>query len=102
MTTIFKTSLLTIVLMSTVNITHANTGKKTYDQVCSMCHASGASGSPEFGDKFAWKSRIAKGKKALYSSAIRGFGGMPSRGGKSSLTDDEVKAAVDYIISKSS
>lgn len=104
MTKFLNISLLAITLVATSNTAFANNeaGKKTYSQVCSVCHDSGAVGAPELGDKFAWKSRIAKGKDALYSSALNGFGGMPARGGMSSLTDEQVKAVVNYMIAKGS
>ena len=103
MTKILSVSVVAIMLTTTSNIAFAaDAGKKTYGQVCSACHDSGMAGAPELGDKFAWKSRIAKGKEALYSSAINGFGGMPAKGGKSSLTDTQVKAVVNYMISKGS
>lgn len=104
MTKVLQVSVISFVLLSTSNFAVANedVGKKTYNQVCSACHDSGAAGAPELGDKFAWKSRIKKGKDALYSSALNGFGGMPARGGMSSLTDAQVKAVVNYMIAKGS
>ena len=72
-------------------------GKKLYDTVCMVCHAAGIAGAPKTGDKAAWKSRIATGKEALYTSALRGKNAMPAKGG-SSAADADVKAAVDYMI----
>jgi len=44
-------------------------------------------------------SRIAKGKPALYQSALKGTPkGMPAKGGNLTLPDDAVKAAVDYMV----
>ena len=80
-------------------------GKKVFGQVCSMCHASGAAGSPKPGDKADWGPRIAQGNDVLYKHAMEGFTGakgmMPARGGNATLKDDEVKAAVDYMVSLS-
>lgn len=79
-------------------------GKKTFGNVCSMCHAAGVAGAPKPGDKADWGPRIAKGKDTLYKHALEGFNGekgsMPARGG-STLPDDAVKAAVDYMVAKS-
>ncbi|MEH6457967.1 MAG: c-type cytochrome [Cocleimonas sp.] len=104
MSKILNTSLLAIVLTASSSIAFADnkTGKKTYEQVCSACHASGAAGSPEFGDSTAWARRIAKGKAALYTSAINGKGAMPAKGGQTSLSDEVIKATVDYMVSNSS
>lgn len=76
-------------------------GKGTYTKACSFCHTSGAAGSPKFGDKGAWKSRIAQGEATLFDHAINGFKGMPAKGGNASLSDDAVKAAVQYIVNNS-
>lgn len=74
-------------------------GKKVYDSACFACHATGVAGSPKFGDKAAWAPRIATGKDALYNVALHGKGAMPPKGGNMSLSDDDVKAAVDYMVS---
>ncbi len=70
-------------------------GKAVYDKSCAGCH--GAM-SPKLGDKAAWAPLIKQGAGALTASAIKGKGVMPPRGGAAS--DADVKAAVDYIISK--
>ncbi|MGE5615348.1 MAG: cytochrome c oxidase subunit II [Bacillota bacterium] len=72
-------------------------GKSTYDTICMACHATGAAGAPKFGDKAAWAPRIKQGKDALYNSALHGKGAMPPKGGNPGLSDDAVKAAVDYM-----
>jgi cytochrome c5 len=75
-------------------------GKGTYEKVCVACHGSGAAGAPKFGDKEAWSKRIATGNDALYGSALKGKGVMPAKGGNPALSDDDVKAAVDYMVSQ--
>ena len=78
----------------------AGAGKKLYDSVCMACHAAGIAGAPKFGDKVAWADRLKQGMPTLYQHAINGYQGkagvMPAKGG-SAASDDEVKAAVDYI-----
>lgn len=77
------------------------TGKKLYDASCQACHAAGIIGAPKFGDKAAWAPRIAQGVAVLTTHAINGFQGksgmMPARGG-STASDDEVKAAVAFMV----
>ncbi|AZU59644.1 cytochrome c5 family protein [Ralstonia pseudosolanacearum] len=79
-------------------------GKRTYGSVCSMCHAAGVAGAPKPGDKADWGPRVAQGKDTLYRHALEGFNGntgaMPARGG-STLPDDAIKAAVDYMVARS-
>ena len=72
-------------------------GKSTYEATCAVCHASGVAGAPKFGDKAAWAPRIAQGLPALHASALKGKGAMPPKGGNMSLSDEAVKAAVDYM-----
>ena len=76
-------------------------GAATYKQACAACHATGAAGSPKMGDKAAWSARIAQGNDVLYTSAIKGKGAMPPKGGRMDLSDDVIKAAVDYMVAQS-
>ena len=73
-------------------------GKGTYTSACFACHGTGAAGAPKLGDKAAWKNRIAQGMATLNDHAIKGFKGMPAKGGNASLSDAAVKAAVDYMV----
>jgi cytochrome c oxidase subunit II len=72
-------------------------GKSVFDATCTACHSTGAAGAPKYGDKAAWAPRLAQGKNALYASALKGKGAMPPKGGNTALSDDAVKAAVDYM-----
>ncbi len=76
-------------------------GAATYTKACQACHKTGAANAPKLGDKAAWEPRIAQGKDVLYDAALKGKGAMPPKGGQMQLADDEVKAAVDYMISQS-
>ena len=75
-------------------------GEKVYKSVCFACHDSGVAGSPKLGDKAAWGPRLATGKDALHNSALHGKNAMPAKGGNPALSDDEVKAAVDFMMSQ--
>ena len=77
-------------------------GRAIWLGTCEACHAHDLAGAPLVADRKAWAPRLAKGTPALYASALSGLTGpkgtqMPARGGNSKLTDDEVKAAVDYM-----
>ncbi|MCF6189977.1 MAG: c-type cytochrome [Cocleimonas sp.] len=76
-------------------------GEKVYKSACFACHDAGVAGSPKIADKEAWTARIALGNEILYTSAINGKGVMPPKGGNTSLSDDAVKAAVNYMIIQS-
>lgn len=72
-------------------------GKSVYDTACVACHAAGVAGAPKAGDKAAWAPRLKTGMDALYTAAIKGKGAMPPKGGNMSLSDADIKAAVDYL-----
>ena len=76
-------------------------GKTVYNTVCAGCHGAGVMGAPKFGDKAAWAPRIAQGMPTLVKNATNGIRAMPPRGGSASLTDDEVKGAVEYMVNGS-
>ena len=80
-------------------------GKKIYDATCMACHAAGVAGAPKLGDKAAWAPRIAQGMDTLHTHAIKGFQGkagmMPPKGGNMAAKDEDIKAAVDYMVSQS-
>ncbi len=77
-------------------------GAAVFKNTCAMCHQTGVAGAPKLGDKADWAPRIAQGPDLLYKHATEGFSGdkgaMPAKGGNPSLSDAEVKAAVDYIV----
>ena len=78
-------------------------GRTIWIDNCEGCHAYGIAGAPIPSNAEAWAPRIAKGADSLYQNAIEGFFGpkgtmMPARGGNDALTDEQVSAAVDYMI----
>lgn len=74
------------------------TAQQVYASTCTACHDTGVVGSPKLGDKSAWSPRLSKGVDALYQSSLKGLGAMPPKGGNLSLSDAEVKSAVDYML----
>jgi len=74
----------------------AASGQAVFDKTCKGCHTVM---NPKIGDKAAWAPRIARGEAALVASVMKGKAPMPPKGGAASEAD--VKAAVEYIISKS-
>lgn len=78
-------------------------GQAIYNRSCSICHATGTAGAPKPGDKADWDPRLAQGVDVLYKHALEGFSGskgvMPPRGGAGNLSDEEVKATVDFMLS---
>jgi cytochrome c5 len=90
--------LLAAVSMSLSSVAFAADGKAVYDGTCVACHASGVANAPKFGDKAAWAPRVALGKAALVASVKNGKNAMPPKAGNPKLTDEEISAAIDYMV----
>ena len=73
-------------------------GEEVYNQFCFACHATGASGAPLFADAEAWAPRIDKGMDALMASTLNGLNMMPPKGTCMNCSDDELEAAVTYMV----
>lgn len=80
----------------------ADTGEEVYKNRCSLCHAGGAGGAPRIGNRPDWEQRAARGKLALYETALKGKPNtaMMARGGFRDLSNDEVMAAADYMLAQ--
>lgn len=82
-------------------------GKTIFDGLCTNCHTNPATGAPDIHDKAAWAPRVAQGIDTLVKHAIDGYQGkngngplMPPKGGMPSLTDAQVKATVEWMVSQ--
>ena len=73
-------------------------GEEVYERVCSACHDNGVAGAIKITDKANWISHIHHGIDHMVESVIKGKGAMPARGGVPNLTDEEIEAAVHYIV----
>jgi len=78
----------------------AQTPEQIYRDKCSICHDAGTAQAPRLGDRAAWTSRVAGGRALLYRFAIEGKPNtaMAAKGGFTELTDDQTRAAVDYML----
>lgn len=81
-------------------------GPQVYNQACLACHGAGVGGAPVVGDSAAWTSRIAQGNDVLSKHVIEGYTGsagyMPPKGGRADLSDEEILAAMTYMLEESS
>lgn len=73
-------------------------GQAVYDQFCFACHAAGVGGAPLQGDVAQWEPRIAKGMDVLMASTINGINAMPAKGTCMNCSDEELQAAVEYML----
>jgi len=76
-------------------------GEEVYNASCNACHGAGVAGAPKTGDAGAWASRIAQGEATLVKHAIEGLNAMPPKGMCMTCSDDEIKAAVEYMVEQS-
>ncbi|UTW45206.1 cytochrome c5 family protein [bacterium SCSIO 12696] len=73
-------------------------GEDIYQKSCFACHATGAAGAPKLGDAGAWAARIGQGLDTLVDHAWNGFKTMPAKGNCFDCSEEEIKAAVQYIV----
>lgn len=73
-------------------------GDEVYNASCLACHGTGVAGAPKVGDKAAWAERAAKGVDGLLSAAIKGINAMPPKGTCATCSDEELKAAIEYML----
>ena len=78
------------------------TGPQVYNVACMACHGGGIAGAPKTGDAAVWAPRIAQGMDTLNKNALNGLQGsagfMPPKGGRGDLSDEEIIAAVQYLV----
>lgn len=72
-------------------------GEMIYGNVCSACHTSGAAGAPQPGTE-AMVARAQKGVDALLQSALNGLNAMPARGGRPDLSDEQIRASIEFML----
>ena len=77
-------------------------GQKIYQASCQACHVAGVAGAPKLSDKEAWAPRIAKGNDALFASVKNGLNVMPPKGACMSCSDEELRAAMEYMVEQGS
>lgn len=78
------------------NLAH---GRVVFTEHCMRCHAQGLDGAPVPGDPGDWADRIDQPLDDLIAHAIQGHGDMPARG-ETELVDQEIAAAVAYVVSR--
>lgn len=73
-------------------------GEELYNTKCAVCHAAGVAGAPVFGDAAAWAPRAEKGMDGLLATAKSGLNAMPPMGTCVDCSDEELKAAIQYML----
>lgn len=75
-------------------------GEAVYNQFCVACHSAGVGGAPILGAADAWAPRIAQGNDTLWDHTINGINAMPPKGTCMSCSDEELRGAMDYMVSQ--
>lgn len=74
-------------------------GRFLYEKACASCHDQGFNGAPRLLED-DWPYRDVRDADAYTRIAIAGIGTMPARGGQPDMTDEQVRAAVEYMLSE--
>jgi cytochrome c5 len=77
------------------------TGEQLVNFQCVLCHGAGMAGAPRIGDRRAWEKRLNEGEARLLRSATAGRGAMPPNGGLADVSEQELRAAIDYMLKSS-
>lgn len=80
------------------DIVNNEVGQKIYSSYCSMCHDTGLAGAPKLGDQQDWGQRIEKGTEVLREHALNGLNAMPPKGACVTCSEDDLWAAVDFML----
>ncbi|MDN7125618.1 c-type cytochrome [Pseudidiomarina terrestris] len=78
--------------------TAARSGEAVYNQFCAACHTGGVLGAPKLNNEADWEPRLAQGMDTVLKHAIEGYNAMPPKGTCGDCSDDEIQAAIDYMI----
>lgn len=73
-------------------------GITVYKKACIVCHGTGVANAPRLGDQAAWQPRMAQGIDRLLATSLAGKGAMPPRGTCADCSDDDLKAAIEYML----
>jgi cytochrome c5 len=77
-------------------------GEQIVGEVCGACHNAGLLGAPKAHDKAAWQQRLKTdgggNVDGLVAVAEKGKGSMPPKGGQPSLSTDDLKKAIQFMM----
>ena len=80
-------------------------GEAVFNDACANCHTGGIggffSGAPTVGKASDWQALAPKGVDGLTATTLAGIGKMAPRGGCTSCSDAEIRAAVAYMLENS-
>ena len=83
---------------ATPTVDESATGVAVYNRACVACHRTGVANAPKLGDRTVWEPRMAQGIDRLLATSIAGTGAMPPRGTCADCSDQDLKAAIEYML----
>lgn len=81
-------------------VVEISAGEQIFNKNCKVCHAQGINGAPIIGNAAMWKERKDQGIDTLVEHAMNGYGLMPAKGGNTTLTEEEIRECVTFMLSK--
>lgn len=78
------------------NLAH---GRVVFTEHCLRCHEEGRKGAPMLAEPDDWAHRLDQPLEEMIRHAINGHGDMPARG-ETELANQEIAAAVAYVVSR--
>lgn len=79
-------------------------GKEIFKNNCASCHTGGfkgwVTGAPEIGELEEWKESFEKNNQELVNIVFTGANDHELKGGCDACTKDQIRAAIEYIMSK--
>jgi cytochrome c5 len=94
-----------LIAVTTVNGAPERSGEEVFEANCANCHSGGFggffTGAPKVGKKKHWESLLPKGIDTLTANTINGIGEMAPRAECTVCTDEEIRAAVEYMVENS-
>lgn len=83
-------------LTMSVNVS-AQDAEAIFNKACTVCHSMGVAGAPKAHNAAEWEPRLAKGVDNLVKSVKTGLNAMPPGGMCTDCTDDDYKAAIEFM-----
>jgi cytochrome c5 len=73
-------------------------GREAYNSACAACHDTGKDGAPITRNQKDWEGRSALWEAVMFEHANKGYLGMPAKGGNARLSEYDVDAAAEYML----
>lgn len=75
-------------------------GRVIFEATCADCHGAKGTAAPLIGDQDSWSGRSPLWSAVLFEHAKNGYLAMPAKGGNPSLSESDVEAAGEYMLTE--